>query len=94
MSKSKKKWSEQIKFKIVMELLKEVKSKAEISRDFQVHPSQMNRWKEIFLSRAPRIFSTAGLASAENPYQKIAELERIIGQLTIENTVLKKTLNS
>lgn len=94
MSNFKRRWSDQIKLKIVLELLKEQKAQTEIAKIYQVHPTQMRNWKSIFLERAPQIFATPALATKENPYQKIAELERIIGQLTIENTVLKKTLNS
>jgi len=94
MSNSKRRWTDQIKFKIVLELLKEQKAQTEIAKIYQVHPTQMRTWKNVFLARAPQIFSNPAWAANESPYQKIAELERIIGQLTIENTVLKKTLNS
>lgn len=94
MSNFKRRWTDQIKFKIVLELLKEQKAQTEIAKIYQVHPTQMRTWKNIFLERAPQIFSNPAVAANENPYRKIAELEKIIGQLTVENIVLKKTLNS
>lgn len=94
MSNSKrKKWSDEEKFKMVMGLLSEKYSQIEICRNYQVHPTQLHRWKEIFLERAPKVFSNPGLNSTDNPYKKLEELEKIIGQQTIENSVLKKTLN-
>lgn len=94
MSNSKKKWSDEQKFKIVLELISEKYSQAEISKKYSVHPTQMRRWKDMFMQRAPRTFSNPGLTSRNNPYQKIEDLEKIIGQQTIEISVLKKTLDS
>lgn len=94
MSHSKRKtWSDSQKLKIVIDVLSEKYSKAEVSKMHQVHPNQIKKWTEQFLERAPKVFSNPGLASKDNPYKKIEELERIIGQQTIENKVLKKTLN-
>lgn len=95
MSTSKrKKWSDEEKFKVVIDLLSGKHSQAEVCRNHQVHPTQLRHWKEIFLERAPTVFSNPGLSSSDNPFKKIEELERIIGQQTIEISVLKKTLNS
>lgn len=93
MSHSKKKWSDEQKLKVVLDALSGQYSQAEVSRKHQVHPNQVKAWTDMFASRAPRIFSTPDLASKDNPYKKIEELEKIIGRQTVELTILKKNLN-
>ena len=93
MSHSKNKWTDEQKFKVVLDALSGQFSQAEISRHRQVHPNQVKARTDIFKERAPRVFSNPGLASKENPYKKIEELEKLIGKQAIELAVLKKTLN-
>lgn len=93
MSHSKRKWTDEQKLKVVLDMLSDKYSQAELSKNHQVHPNQIKAWADIFKERAPRIFSNPGLSSRDNPYKKIEELEGIIGKQTVELTVLKKTLN-
>lgn len=93
MSHSKKKWSDEQKFKVVLDALSGQYSQAEIARNHQVHPTQVRAWTDIFTERAPKIFSNPGLSSRGNPYKTIEDLEKIIGKQTVELSVLKKTLN-
>jgi transposase len=63
---------------------------AQAAREYQIHPSLIGRWRKEHLKYAEQAFSGNG-----NPYKdeaRIAELERIIGQLTMENALLKKAL--
>jgi len=60
------------------------------AREYQVHPTLIGRWRKEHLQYAERAFSGNG-----NPYKdgaRIAELEQMIGQLTMENALLKKAL--
>lgn len=93
MSPSKHKWTDEEKFRVVLDALSGQYSQAEIARNYQVHPNQVKAWTAIFKERAPRVFSNPGLVSKDNPYKKIEELEKLIGKQTVELAVLKKTLN-
>lgn len=93
MPHSKKKWSDEQKLKVVLDALSGQYSQAEIARNHQVHPSQVKTWTDIFIERAPRVFSMSGLSEKDNPHKRIEELEKIIGKQTVELMVLKKTLN-
>ena len=73
---------------MVLEELTGVKDKAEICREHQLRPQVFARWKAEFLERAPEIFATQ--PSRGDEQVRIAELERMVGQLTMELAVAKK----
>lgn len=76
------------KAKVAIEALRERETLAELSRRFEVHSSQISKWKQEFLSRSVEIFQT-------KPPEENLELEReklhaVIGKLQVENEWLKK----
>ena len=62
----------------------------QLAREYQIHPTLLSRWQKEHLEYAEEAFKGNGNAYREEA--KIAELERIIGQITMENALLKKTL--
>ncbi len=62
----------------------------------EVSPKLLERWRGEWRARGEAGFSPAigrgGLSPALTELQRIAELERKIGQLTMENDFLKKAL--
>ena len=81
----------EFKAQVVLEELTGVKDKAEICREHQLRPQVFARWKTEFLERAPEIFATQ--PSRGDEQVRIAELERMVGQLTMELAVAKKASN-
>ncbi len=51
----------------------------------------IRKWREQYARYAERAF--AGNGHAYTDEAKVAELERLIGQLTVENAFLKKVLS-
>src|SRR5712692_4437528 len=86
-----KQYSPEFKVQVVLEALHGDKSQAQICREHNVADELVSRWRQEFLERAPEIFSTARTRSAEQ--ERIAELERLVGQLTLEQNILKKASN-
>ena len=68
----------------------------EIARKYQLSPKLLERWRGEWRVRGDQAFPGLGRRSADSPAldeaRRIAELERKIGQLTMENDVLKKAL--
>src|SRR5260370_25020563 len=68
---------------------------AEVARKYQLSPKQLEKWRSDWRARGELAFPGNG-QRAEAPVldqsRRIAELERKIGQLTIENDFLKKAL--
>ncbi len=81
-------FSPEFKLKVVLESLEGQKSQAQIAREHNLDDELVSRWRQEFLERAPSLFTTMQSRSAEQ--ERIAELERLVGQLTLELNILKK----
>ena len=81
----------EFKARVVIEELTGVKTTAEICRQHQLRAPIFSRWKAEFLKRAPEIFGTQ--PSRGDEQQRIAELERMVGRLTMELEAAKKASN-
>lgn len=73
---------------LVLQEVEAGKPLAQVAREHQIHPNLIYRWRERFAKQGEHAFTGNG----QNDEAKIAHLERLIGQLTIENTFLKSAL--
>src|SRR5579863_1475421 len=68
----------------------------EIARKYQLSPKLLERWRGEWRAKGELAFPGIGRCGADLPTlddaRRIAELERKIGQLTMENDFLKKAL--
>ena len=91
MKTKRKQYSPSFKAKVALEALKDKETLAELSKKFEVHPTQIGKWKQEFLSRAASLFEKATEAESGeqiDPDQLYAK----IGRLELENEFLKKSL--
>jgi transposase-like protein len=89
-SKGRRKFSAEFKLDTVMEGLRGAKSIAQICRGRDITESLYHKWKAIFQERASEIFEDRRSSSEDERERQIAELERLVGRLTMEVEVLKK----
>jgi len=66
------------------------KSFARVARELELHENVLRRWRRQFDERPSQAF--AGFGNSRLRLDREAELERKIGQMTIENDFLKKAL--
>ena len=78
----------EFKARVVLEELTGVKTAGQICREHQLSPQVLARWKADLIERAPEIFATERTRGDE--HQRLAELERMIGRLTMELDAAKK----
>jgi transposase-like protein len=78
----------EFKAKVVLEALRGQKSLAEICREHGIAADLLCRWRDAFVERAPELFKTKRERSGEEG--RIVELERLVGQMTLELTAAKK----
>ena len=90
MSKKRRQFSREFKLQVIREIESGVPA-AQISRQHQICESLLHKWKKQYRQNPQDAFSGPGRASTQEA--KIAELERSIGKLYLENEFLKKTLN-
>jgi len=81
----------EFKAQVVLEELAGIKDYAEICREHRLRSQVFSRWRKEFLERAPEIFATQ--PSRGDEQERIAELERMIGRLTMELEGAKKASN-
>jgi transposase len=82
----------EFKAQVVIELLSGAKSSAELCREHQIAASVLADWKAIFLRCASAVFDHPELRHDQDA-TRVAELERLVGRLALENDILKKATN-
>jgi transposase-like protein len=86
--KHRRQFSPEFKAQVVLEVVSGAKSAAEICREHQLKPELFSKWKAQFLHEAATIFARAN--ELDPAQARIAELERVVGRLTLELEVAKK----
>lgn len=75
---------------VALAAIKEEKTYAEISSQYEVHTSQIKRWKKLAIDGLMGIFLGKYEQHAQDQNLLIAELYKIIGQREAELAWLKK----
>ena len=90
MSKNKRKqYSPQFKAKVALEAARGDKTVAELSSQYDLHPTVINNWKRQLLESASELFETGRQKKVESDNrEKRKELYRHIGQLKVERDFL------
>ncbi len=89
MSLSRRKFTKEFKLAAVRRL-ETGASIAEVARACEVNPNVLHRWRREFRDGVDRAFPGNGKSKAEQ--DRVAELERKIGQQTLEIDILKRVL--
>lgn len=82
--------SAQFKAKVALAASKGDKTTAELSKRFQVHPSQIAQWKKQLADSLPEIFSLCRKQDLQEQQALTDQLYQQIGQLKVELDWLKK----
>ena len=86
--KPRRQFTAEFKAQVVLDLLTGAQTPAEVCRKHQLGPNLPGTWRAAFLERAPLVFQADERRDGREA--RIAELERVLGRLTLENEVLKK----
>jgi transposase-like protein len=92
MNKQRRHFTPEFKLEVVLEGLRGEKSIAQLCRERDITDALYYSWRDQFLERAPSIFAESGQQERSNAEQaaRMADLERMVGKLALENDVLKK----
>lgn len=81
-----------IKLRAALEAYKGEKTLAEIGSKYGVHPNMVTRWKRELLENGAGIFDSKKDHAVVEAQDKIDDLHKNIGELTMERDWLKKKL--
>ena len=81
----------EFKAKVVLESISGEKGLSEASREYGIKDTILSRWKQDFLAKAAQVFEQP--KEVQEKEVKIAELERMVGKLTMQLELQKKVLS-
>lgn len=79
--------SAEFKAKVALAALSELKTLAVLASEYQLHATQITRWKQELIENATDLFGK-GKKKEINHEAEVAELYRQIGKLKVENDFL------
>ena len=88
MPKDRRKHSPSFKTKVALEAVRGEETVAQLATRYQVHPSQIQAWKEALAEGATGVFSNGQEQKAKSDAGLIARLYQEIGQLKMERDFL------
>ena len=89
MSTKRRSFGPEFKLQCVLDVMSGQKRPAQVCRENNISDSLLTRWRRQFAEEAPKIFARkSDGVSAE--VHRIAELERLVGRLTLELDAAEK----
>jgi transposase-like protein len=79
------------KKKVALEALREDKTLNQLASQYSIHPLQVGKWKKELIDGAETLFGGKKTHKQDENADR-GELEKKVGQLTMENDFLKKKL--
>jgi transposase-like protein len=86
--RTRRKFTSEFKSRVVLELLSGERPVTEACREYDLTAQMVNDWKAQFLAAAPQVFEKGAPSSGEA--ERIAELEQMVGKLTMQLEIAKK----
>ncbi len=93
MTSKRKQYTSEFQFKVVMESSQRDTPIEAVCRKFDVPSSMMSRWRQEFQQHGPAAFEGKSRLQERHPApgESPEELKKIIGELTVQNELLKKS---
>jgi len=89
---TRRKFTAQFKTKVVLDVLKERYTLAELAQKHELTPQQLSTWKREFIEGAEQVFNNKIKNKKSPAEQEKDQLLKAIGQLKVENDFLKNAL--
>jgi transposase-like protein len=83
-------YSPEFKLQVVLEALQSDGTDAEVARAYDIHPVTLSNWKKKLKENGSKAFGSGD--ELKEKKEKIAKLERMVGQKEVEIALLKNFL--
>ena len=90
MTKKRRQFTSQFKFKVALDAIKELKTISEIASQYNVHPTQVRKWRKQLMTEGPAVFGNNTAKQLQEQEARETELFEQIGRLKMELEWLKK----
>jgi len=90
LTKKRRQYSNDFKFKIALEAVKGEKTASQIASEHNLHPTQIGTWKKQLLQQGSTVFTRPNDRQQREQQDREAELYEQIGRLKMELEWLKK----
>jgi transposase-like protein len=96
MSDPRKSYTPEFKLKVVLESMQRDTTQEAVCKEYGIASSMLHRWKKEFQQNATSVFTDKrdskqkALAQGYAPGESPDDLKKIIGNLTVQNEILKK----
>jgi putative transposase len=90
MTKKRRQFSDEFKFKVALEASKGLKTLNELAGEYSIHPNQVSSWKKQLLEEGPTLFKQRTAREERERARRETELYEQIGRLKMELEWLKK----
>lgn len=88
---SRRKFTSDFKARVALEAIKNQKTLAVLSKQFEVNPITISKWKAEFLEKMPSLFGGNNPPISDSDSPVLEKLYAQIGLLKVENDFLKKS---
>jgi transposase len=88
--KERRKFDPEFKARVVLEMISGQKGLMAASREYSIKDTVLSRWKQEFLEKASHLFEAP--QANDHKDERIAELEQMVGRLTMQLEMAKKVL--
>ena len=90
MTKKRRQFTSQFKFKVALDAIKELKTISEIASQYNVHPTQVRKWRKQLMTEGPAVFGNNTAKQLQEQEARETELFEQIGRLKMELEWMKK----
>ena len=84
MTTKRRKFTNKFKAMVALAAIREQKTLAELSKEFEVSPNQISQWKQEAIRNMEKAFGEKGKGKSEEDEKSIRKLREKVGELTIE----------
>lgn len=93
MGQKRKHYDNEYKTRIVLESLQKTVTQERVLAKYGISASMLNRWRKQFLANAHTAFEQPKTKKKVAEKESPEYLKKIIGDITVENEILKKALS-